>query len=74
MLYAIIFLIGIIIGIAIRKGIESFSKIYGIIEIDERTQMCKVKITSSELGNLKTKKAMFKIIHGSKISRDDHLL
>lgn len=74
MLYIIIFIFGIIIGIAVGKGIDSISKIYGIIEIDEQTQMCKVKITSSELGNLKTKKAMFKIIHGSRISRDDHLL
>lgn len=70
-MYILIAIIGFIIGFIFKKIIDLKAETYGIIEIDENTQMCKIKITSSDLGNPKTKKAIFNIVHGSNISRDN---
>ena len=62
-------LFGIIIGIALSIIFINIrnrnATIAGIIEVDIQSNLCKFHITSTELSNLKTKKAMFKVVHRS---------
>lgn len=46
-------------------------KIYGIIEVDHDSGMCGVRITSDELSDYKSKKAVFEIKHDGVISREE---
>ena len=62
---------GIILGIVISIIFKSKNKIYGVIEVDHNTDMCKVHITSDELSNPNSKKAIFVIDHDGKISREE---
>lgn len=62
-------LFGIIIGIALSVIFINIrnrnATVAGIIEVDNQSNLCKFHITSTELSNLKTKKAMFKVVHRS---------
>ena len=62
-------LFGIIIGIALSMVFINIrnrnATVAGIIEVDIQSNLCKFHITSTELSNLKTKKAMFKVVHRS---------
>ena len=65
---------GAIIGSLLNELWHIRSKTHGIIEVDHDTEQCKIHITSNDLSNRKTKKAVFKINHDAKISRDEHTL
>lgn len=60
-------LLGIIMGacgMIIFYNIRNrHSTIAGLIEVDIRSNLCKFHVTSTELSDLKTKKAMFKVVH-----------
>ena len=62
-------MLGIIAGIALSISFINIknrkSIVAGIIEVDIQSNLCKFHITSTELSNLKTKKAMFKVVHRS---------
>lgn len=75
----IIFLIGGILsgfisGILWQIISDNRYKTYGIIDIDHNTAQCKIHITSEELANRKTKKAIFTINHDAIISRSKQRL
>ena len=44
----------------------------GIIEVDHNTEQCKIRMTSNDLTNRKIKKAIFKVSHDARISREEH--
>lgn len=60
-------LLGIITGISLTVIFYIFKdknqKISGVIEVDIQSNLCKFHLTTTELSNLKTKKAMFKVVH-----------
>ncbi len=68
------FIGGLIVGILIMTIINIRKTIYGIIDVDTKTGMCGVRISSSELANPKYKKVMFKINHDADISREEQSL
>ena len=74
----IYWLLGIIAGISISVIFTYFknrySKIAGLIEVDIRSKLWKVQVSSTELGDLKTKKAVFKGGHGGDLSREEQML
>lgn len=65
---------GAVGGVLIGFIIEKHSKICGVIDVDHRTGMCQVRITSADLSNRKSKTAVFKINHDSVISREEQTL
>ncbi len=65
---------GVIGGFILSKLIRRHSKICGVIDVDHRTEMCKVRITSADLSNRKSKTAVFKINHDAIISREEQTL
>ena len=65
------FLGGMILGVLFTIMLKHKDKIYGVIEVDHNTEMCKVHITSDELSNINNKKAVFKINHNANISREE---
>ena len=65
---------GVVIGSIITAIIKDRNKICGVIDVDHHTEQCKVRITSDDLSNRKTKKAVFKINHDAKISREEQIL
>jgi uncharacterized membrane-anchored protein YhcB (DUF1043 family) len=71
-------LLGIIIGIFISIIFihfkNKYSKVAGLIEVDIQSNLCKFQITSTELSDLKTKKAMFKVVHDVDLSREEQIL
>ena len=74
----IYWLLGVIAGISISVIFTYFknrhSKIAGLIEVDIQSNLCKFQVTSTELSDLKTKKAMFKVVHGVDLSREEQIL
>lgn len=74
----IYWLLGIIAGISISVIFTCFknrhSTIAGLIEVDIQSNLCKFQITTTELSDLKTKKAMFKVVHGVDLSREEQVL
>lgn len=62
------------IGILLIMLLAIKDKTHGIIEVDHDTGQCKVRITSAELADFKTKKAVFKVKHDAKISREEQIL
>lgn len=67
----LIFLGGVILGFIFSKFSKRQEKTYGFIDVDHETGLCRVRITSGELSNHKTRKAMFRINHDANISRED---
>lgn len=67
-------IIGVILSIIFINIKNRYSIITGVIEVDIQSNLCKFHITSSELSNLKTKKAMFKVIHNVDLSREEQIL
>lgn len=67
----LIFIGGVALGIISVTLFKRKDKIYGIVEVDHSTEMCKFRITSDELSNRKNKKAVFKIEHEANISREE---
>ena len=69
------FTIGGLLGGFISAAIFDIRhKTHGVIEVDHDTGQCKVRITSAELSDYKTKKAIFKVTHDAKISREEQVL
>lgn len=66
--------IGIIIGAILEAVISCKDKIYGFIDVDQHTGMCKIRISSEEIANRKNKKAIFIINHDANISREEQSL
>ena len=65
---------GVLVGVIVGRLIEKRSKTHGVIDVDHSTGMCKVRITSEELSNHKTKKAIFIVNHDAEISREEQIL
>ena len=65
---------GVVIGSVITAIIKDRNKICGVIDVDHNNVMCKIRITSDELSNRRTKRAVFKINHDAKISREEQIL
>ena len=74
MAYLFVALGGAIIGVLTVMLIALNYKTHGVIDIDHSTQQCKFRISSADLSDRKTKKAVFKINHEAIISRDEHSL
>lgn len=66
--------IGTIIGAILEAVISCKDKIYGFIDVDQHTGMCRLRISSEEIANRKNKKAIFIINHDANISRDEQSL
>ena len=66
--------LGTIIGAILEAVIDCKEKIYGFIDVDQHTGMCKIRISSEEIANRKNKKAIFIINHDANISRDKQSL
>lgn len=65
---------GAIIGIIASKWLENHTKTHGVIDVDHNTEQCTFRITSTELSDRKTKKAVFVINHDARISREEQSL
>lgn len=63
---------GALVGTIITTVLKSQNKTHGVIDVDHYTEQCIFHITSAELSDRKTKKAVFKINHDAKISREEH--
>lgn len=66
----VIFMIGFVVGVSFTMIFRKKDKIYGVIEVDHDSEMVKFHISSTELGDYKTKKATFKVSHDATISRE----
>lgn len=62
---------GFIAGFVIKMIIDAHRTAIGVIDVDHRTEMCRVKITSSDLSKIQCKTALFRVNHNAKISRDE---
>lgn len=67
----IFLLIGLALGCIITLLIKSRCKIYGVIEVDHRTQQCRFRITSDELSDRRNTKAVFDVRHDGNISQEE---
>lgn len=65
---------GVIGGFVLAKITGRHSKIYGVIDVDHQNELCKVHITSAELSDRRSKKAVFKINHDVVLSREEQIL
>lgn len=74
----ICWLLGVVAGISISVIFTYFknrhSKIAGLIEVDDQSNLCKVHVTSTELANQKTKKVLFNVVHNVDLSREEQIL
>ena len=70
----LLFIGGMLLGIIIMKIHSARERIHGVIEVDHKTEQCKILITSDELSNRKKKIAAFVIKHDAKISREKQSL
>ena len=69
-MYIIAFFLGIIIGTIFTIIKSKDYKIYGIIDVDKKTCLCRFKISSDELGNSNLKSATFKINYDVDLNTD----
>ena len=67
----IFLVIGFALGCIITLLAKSRCKIYGVIEVDHRTQQCRFRITSDELSDRKNTKAIFDVKHDVMISQEE---
>lgn len=74
MSYVFVAIGGALIGISFIAFLAVKDKTHGVIEVDHDTGQCKVRITSAELADFRTKKAVFKVTHDAKISREEQIL
>ena len=70
-----IFLIGgVLVGAVFTFIFTDMNKTHGVIQVDHNINACKILLTSDELSNLKSKKAIFKIDHKADLSREEQIL
>ena len=67
----IILIIGIVIGVVAYKVIDMLTIIDGILDVDHKTQLCRVRLTSNDLNNTTRKKVVFLVNHKAEISREE---
>lgn len=67
-------ILGILLGSIITYFINISKSSYGFIDVDHKTNMCNVHVTSDELADRKNKKVIFKINHDANISREEQIL
>lgn len=65
------FIGGAILGSIFSSLLSKCNKTYGIIKVDHKLQACKLHVTSTDLLNRSTKKAVFDIDHNSDLSREE---
>ena len=65
---------GMILGVLLITILALKDKTHGYIDVDHETQQCRFHITSADLSDRRTKKAIFKINHDVKISREEQSL
>lgn len=66
-----LFLIGgFVLGIIITTIFKRKDVIFGFIDVDQNTGLCRVHISSDELANTKNKKVVFTINHNVDISQE----
>lgn len=74
MLYLLSSIFGFSLGIIVMMLKNRIQTIYGVIDIDHKTEMVNFRANSTELKKLYNKQIIFKINHNSTISRDEHIL
>ncbi len=63
---------GLFLGAIISKIFtKKKKKIYGHIDVDEKTGLCRVHISSDQLGDHRTKYAIFEVYHNATLNLDD---
>lgn len=67
----VLLLMGIIIGIVVRKIIEKRHKVIGVVQVDHETGLCKFCITSEDLANIKCKKVLLNVDHNAIITEQE---
>ena len=71
----VIFLIvGFTSGLIVSFIFRRKEKVYGSIDVDPITGLCRFRLSSDELANPKKKRAIFIVTHDAEISRDEQLL
>lgn len=74
------YVIGVICGIIIMFIINRKKKIYGIIDVDKKTGLCRIHISSNDLGDSTVKHVLFVVNHDAELkseiddSRDEPFL
>ena len=67
-------LVGFLLGIIVTKTMKFKERIYGDIDVDEKTGLCRIRLGSNELSDPKIKHAVLVVHHGIDISRDEQTL
>lgn len=70
--YMLYIILGIIIGLSLSIMWKSKTTTVGVIQVDHKSGLCKVCITSDDLANTKCKKAVFKIDHNITIRENNN--
>lgn len=70
MIEVLLYIFGVISGIAMCKVYLYFYTPYGVIDVDVESGMCACKITSTEIANPKVKRVLFKVKHDAHIIDD----
>ena len=66
----LIFIGGVFVGFITNMLLNRNSKIYGVIRVDHKNELCSVCITSKDLEDRRTKIAVLTIEHDANISRE----
>ena len=65
---------GVILGIVLTKLFKRNNTIYGTIDVEEYSGLCRFRINDAGLVDRKVKKATFLVNHDVNISRDEQSL
>lgn len=68
----ICFIGGVVISTIVHIAINR--KIYGVIDVDHKNNLCVARVTSNDLAERRPKKVMFKVNHNANLSREEQLL
>ncbi len=71
MLYFGCIIFGIIVGIIFEYLREKNKKIYGVIEVDDKKNICRFLVDSKNVSDPNNNKAIFRIVHNIDI-RDNN--
>lgn len=62
---------GVVLGIILTKMFNRLTTIYGVIDVEEESGLCRFRINDYGLVDKKVKKATFVVNHDVYISRDE---